>query len=147
MKVILTEDVSSLGNLGSVVQVKNGYARNFLLPRALAVPANESNKKELEHRTRTLAAKRKKQIDEFEKIAKKIAKTKITLEKQVGEEDRIFGTVTSAEIADALTALNFSVSKKDIVVPEIKTTGKYTVDISLHPEVKAVLTIRVSAQG
>ena len=147
MKVILTEEVSNLGSIGQIVQVKNGYARNYLLPRSLAVVANESNKKELEHRQRTLAIKRAKVLEAFEKTARMIAKVKVSIEKQVGEDDKIFGTVTTAEIAQILKDNQLDISKKDIVLTEeIKTVGKYTAEVHLHPEVTAKVNLKVVAK-
>lgn len=147
MKVILTEDVASLGSIGAIVQVKNGYARNYLVPRALAVPANEGNQKELEHRQRILAAKSQRILEEIKAVAKKIEKLKLEIKKAVGEEDRIFGSVTSAEVAELIGAQGIQVSKKDVhFEEEIKKTGKYSVDIKLHSEVTAKIKIKVVAE-
>lgn len=146
MKVILTKDVDSLGAMGSIVRVKDGYARNYLIPRSFAVVANDSNRKELEHHQREIAAKREKLISEMKSLAQKIEKLRVVVQKQTGEEDRIFGSVTTAEIADFLEQKGFQVSKKSISFKdEIKKTGIYSADIQLHSEVKTTIKVKVEA--
>ena len=147
MKLILTEDVRSLGTIGSQVNVKNGYARNFLIPRGLAVPANEGNKKQLEHQKKVLAAKKEKVLKEVKALASKIEKITIEVAKQAGEEDRIFGAVTANELVEKLHEQGLKVSKKDVKLPEeVKTLGSYTSEIRLHTEVTATLKFKVIAQ-
>lgn len=146
MKVILVEDVPTLGQIGALVNVKNGYARNFLLPRTLAVVANDSNRKELEHKKKSLEAKRLKQLGEAKALGAKIEKIVVALFKQTGEEGRIFGSVTTAEIAEELLKQDVKVSKKDIVVSEdIKKIGQYSGEIRLHSEVTAKFAIKVDS--
>ena len=147
MRLILTEDVSNLGTIGNIVKVKDGYARNYLLPRSLAVVANESNRKELEHRQRVLAAKKKKVIDELQGIAKQIERAKVSISKQVGEEEKIFGSVTTAELVAELAKANIDISKKDVkILDEVKKLGKYSAEVKLHPEVVAKFSFKVVAQ-
>lgn len=148
MKIILTSDVPSLGTIGQIVSVKNGYARNFLLPRSLAVPANEGNQKELEHKKRQLAKKKEKVLGEAKKLAAMIEKITVTIPKQVGEDERIFGTVTTAEVASFLTKEGAEISKKDIhFVEEIKKVGAYQADVRLHSQVVAKVKVWVVAQS
>lgn len=148
MKLILTNDVPTLGGIGSIVQVKNGYARNYLLPKKLAVLANESNTKQLEHQKRVLAKRREKVLNEFKALASKIEKVSLEVSKLVGEDERIFGSVTTAELAEMLAAQGVKVSKKDITLPEdVKKVGVYTANVSLHSEVNAKLKFWVVAQS
>ncbi|MFK7823671.1 MAG: 50S ribosomal protein L9 [Oligoflexales bacterium] len=147
MKLILKEDVPSLGTIGTIVTVKDGYARNYLLPRDLAVPANESNKKQLEHQKRVLSARREKVLGEVKALASKIEKVSVEVAKQVGEDERIFGSVTAAELVELLEAKGFKVSKKDIKMPEdVKKVGVYTAELRLHSEVTAKLKFWVVSQ-
>ncbi len=146
MKVILVKDVQSLGTMGNIVKVKDGYARNYLIPRSFAVVANDSNRKELEHRKREIDARKDKLVKELKALAQKIEKTRVTLHKQTGEEGRIFGSVTSAEIAEFLEQKGIEVSKKDIVLKdEIKKIGTYSAEINLHHEVVAQIKIKVES--
>ena len=147
MKLILTEDVPSLGAIGDIVKVKNGYARNYLLPRTLAVVANESNQKELEHKQRVLKVKREKVLKEFQSLANKMNKVQVNVDKQVGEDDKIFGSVTTAEVAQELAKQNFEVDKRSISFgEEVKKTGEYKVQIKLHSEVVAAIKLVVGAK-
>lgn len=147
MRVILTHDIPKLGTIGSVVNVKDGYARNFLIPRSFAVAANESNQKELEHKKRVLAKKREKLLAEVKKKCSALEKISVTVAKQVGEDERIFGTVTTAEVASLIEKEGFEVSKKDIrFTEEIKKVGVYTAEVRLHSEVTAKLKVWVVAQ-
>ena len=146
MRVILTNDVPSLGSIGHIVNVKNGYARNYLLPRSLAVLANESNQKELDHKKRVFAKKRDAILAEAKKLAAVIEKLTVTISKQVGEDERIFGTVTTAEVSSFLVKEGVTISKKDIhFLEEIKKVGAYTADVRLHSEVTAKLKVWVVA--
>ncbi|MCB9228775.1 MAG: 50S ribosomal protein L9 [Deltaproteobacteria bacterium] len=147
MKLILTEDVPSLGSIGSIVSVKGGYGRNFLLPRGFAVPANESNTKQLEHHKRVLKAKKEKVLAEKRALAAKIEKLSLEVAKQVGEDERIFGSVTNHELAELLEKQGYQIPKKDIHIPEaVRTVGVYTADVRLHTEVVAQLKFWVVSQ-
>ena len=127
MKLILTHEVSSLGSIGDIVNVRNGYARNFLLPRGLAAVANEENKAALAHQKRILDKKREQLLAAAKELGAKIEKTSVTVTKQVGEDEKIFGTVTVAELEAQLQAEGLNVSKKDItILEEIKKVGVYT---------------------
>ncbi len=144
MRVLLNENLPNLGNVGDVVKVKDGYARNYLIPRSLAVLANEAHRAEFEHKKRVLEKKKAIILADKKSVAKKIEKLKFSIAKQVGEEDRIFGSVTTAEIAALLESESVVVDRRTISFPEeIKKVGEYKVDITLHPEVTAKLKIAV----
>ena len=146
MRVILTEEVPSLGTIGAIVTVKNGYARNYLIPRSLAVVADETHTKELEHRKKQLQKKRDRILGEQRQLASRIEKVSFKIIKQVGEEGRIFGSVTSQDIVDGLGSSGITISKKLVRFPEeIKKTGSYQVEIKLHSEVTAKLSFTVAA--
>lgn len=146
MQVILTQDVEKLGSIGHTVNVKNGYARNFLIPRSLAVTANRNNLKEIEHHKRVLAKKKEHLLNDFKSIAKKIESLTITIAKQVGKDEKIFGSVTTSEIEEALAKENVVISRKHIKIDtDIKKLGQYTAQIHLHSEITASLNLKVEA--
>ncbi len=148
MRVILTEDVKTLGSIGDVMNVKDGYARNYLIPRSLAKVANEANRKELEHNKRVLERRKQKVLAAFKAIAAKIERVTVTVTKPVGEDERIFGTVTSAELEELLAKEGLEVSRKDIkLAEEVKKVGVYTADVKLHSEVSAKFKVWVVAQA
>lgn len=140
MKLILKEDVPLLGTIGDEVTVKGGYGRNFLLPRDIAVAANTSNQKQADHQKRVLAARRDKVLAEKQALAKKIEKISVEVKKQVGEDERIFGSVTTAELVELAKAKGVEISKKDVSLPtDPKKIGVYTADVRLHSDVVASL--------
>jgi large subunit ribosomal protein L9 len=147
MKLILNAEVQSLGSIGDIVNVKNGYARNFLLPRGLATVANESNKKALDHQLRILEKRRAKALEAAKKIAAGIEKTSVTVTKQVGEDEKIFGTVTTQELEDLLKAEGIEVERKTIkILEDIKKVGVYQAEVKLHAEVSAKFKVWVVAE-
>ncbi|MBF0440503.1 MAG: 50S ribosomal protein L9 [Oligoflexales bacterium] len=147
MKLILNQNVPSLGSIGDIVNVKSGYARNFLIPRGLGVVANEGNKAALEHQLRQLEKKRKVLLVEAKALAANIEKISVTVTKQVGEDEKIFGSVTTAELEGLLANEGVKVSKKDIkLTNEIKKVGVYTAEVKVHPEVTAKFKVWVVAQ-
>lgn len=147
MRVILTQDVGNLGAIGDVVNVRNGYARNFLLPRELASVANEGNKAMLAHQKRILDKRREKLLGAAKELGAQIEKTSVTVTKQVGEDEKIFGTVTTQELEALLQAEGLNVSKKDITILEdIKKVGVYTAQVKLHSEVLSKFKVWVVAQ-
>jgi large subunit ribosomal protein L9 len=147
MRVILTQDVSSLGTIGDIVNVRNGYARNFLLPRGLASLANEENKTALAHQKRVLDRRREKVLAAAKELGTSIEKTSVTVTKQVGEDEKIFGSVTTQELEALLQAEGLNVSKKDItIVDEIKKVGVYSAQVKVHSEVTAKFKVWVVAQ-
>ena len=147
MRVILTENVDHLGQVGDLVAVKPGYARNYLIPRKLASLANESNKAALAHQMRLVEKKKAKVLAEAKVVAASIEKTSVTVAKQVGEDEKIFGTVTTAELEELLKKEGVEINKKDIHLDEeVKKVGVYSASVKLHPEVTAKFKVWVVAQ-
>jgi len=144
MKVFLKEDVKSLGKIGDVVNVSDGYARNFLLPQKLAVEANTKNIKEFEHNKRTIQEKAAKVRDTNKALSDRISALTLTIRAKAGEEDRLFGSVTSMDIAEALKAEGFDIDKKKIVLEEpIKRLGNFSAEVKVHHEISAAVKISV----
>jgi len=148
MKVILNQDVYNLGSVGDIVRVRDGYARNFLLPRNLAMLANEGNKTALDHHMRVMDKKRAKLLGEAKKLASLIEKTSVRVVKQVGEDEKIFGSVTTAELEELLHAEGFkTVNRKDIAIEgEVKKVGSHVAKVRLHSDVSAKLKFWVSSE-
>ena len=147
MKVILNQDVSNLGQTGDIVNVRNGYARNFLFPRNLALMASDQNKAALDHHLKILEKKKKHELNEAKRLVSLIEKTSVTVAKQVGEEEKIFGSVTTAELEALLANEGIKISKKNITILEdIKKVGVYTANVKLHSEVNAKFKVWVVAQ-
>ena len=146
MKLILNMEVPHLGTIGDLVKVRPGYARNYLLPRGLAVIANEGNKKALDHQLRILEKRKADILAEAKKLSSAIERVSVTVTKQVGEVEKIFGSVTTAELETLLHAEGVQVSKKDIKIPtEIKKVGVYSAEVKLHAEVTAKFKVWVVA--
>lgn len=146
MKVILKENIDTLGQIGDIVKVAPGYARNYLLPKGLATEATEKNAKALEHAKRQLAYKKNKALESAKNLAEKLAAVTVTLAHKAGEEGKLFGSVTTMEIADFLKAQGFDIDRKKIVLPEpIKQVGDYTLSVKIHPEVSASVKVVVAA--
>ena len=144
MKVVLLEDIPRLGKMGDLIQTKDGYARNYLLPKKIAVPANPQNLKTLEHQKTLLQQKQNRIKRDAEKLAQKIEKISCTISKPAGEEDKLFGAVTSLDIEESLNEEGLKIDRKRIQLEEpIKSLGIYKVPIKLHPEVTANLKIWV----
>lgn len=147
MKLILKENIPSLGTMGSVAEVKAGYARNYLLPRGLAVVANEANESELKHHLAMLERRKAKELEKVRALATEIERTSVTVTKQVGEDERIFGTVTTTELEALLLEEGIKVSRKNIKLEEdIKKVGVFTASVHLHPEVDAAFKVWVVAE-
>ncbi len=146
MKLILSQNVENLGRIGDIVKVKNGYARNFLIPRGLGQVANEGNQASLNHQLRLLEKKKAVILADAKKSAANIEKVSVTVTKQVGEDERIFGSVTTAELEELLAAEGIKINRKDIKLSEeIKKVGVYSADVKVHPEVTAKFKIWVVA--
>ena len=144
MEVVLKKDHENLGKAMDVVNVKNGYARNFLIPAGIAVPASEGNKKAVAEQKRIAEKREAKHKMAAEGLAKNIEKVPCTIPVKVGEEDRIFGSVTSQDIADLLKKEGFEVEKQSIHLPEpIRQLGVYAVEVKLHRDVVAQLKVWV----
>lgn len=147
MKVILTQNISNLGAIGSIVNVKNGYARNYLIPNGMVAVADESNKKALGAQLRALEKKKSLLLEDAKKQAKSFENLSITLAKKVGEDEKIFGSVTTAEIEALLLKEGINVNKKDIeILDDIKKVGVYQAQVKLHPEVAPKFKVWVVAE-
>ncbi len=147
MKVILNQDVSNLGQIGQVVNVRQGYARNFLMPRGFAIPANEKNESGLNRKIKLLEKKRDQVLSAAKGLASKLEKVSVTVAKQVGEDERIFGSVTTAEIEELLNNEGFKISKKDLLISEeIKKVGVYNIEAKVHSAVTAKFKVWVVAK-
>lgn len=146
MKVILLEDVKNVGKKGEVVNAKDGYARNFLFPRNLAIEAIPSNLKKLENEKRIQAEKEKELFDEAKKLEDELAKITIVLKSKVGENGKLFGSITNKEIAENLESeKGISIDKRKFELKEaIKSVGEYSVKVKLHPKVVADLKVIVT---
>ena len=140
MKVILRKNYDQLGNIGDLVDVKDGYARNFLIPRQIAYIATKGNIRALEEEKQQLAKKEVKDLEKAKTVAAELENVSITIPVKVGEEDKIFGSVTSQMISDALKDKNYDIDKRKIDLEEpIKALGIYSVNIKLHNEVNAIV--------
>src|ERR1700682_1467416 len=138
MDVILREDVEKLGTRGQLVKVAPGYARNFLLPKRLAVTATESNKKIVEQERQSHLRKEAKQKDEAEDLGKMMAGVTVTIAQKAGENDQLFGSVTAKDVADALAQQNYTIDRRKVQLDEpIKQLGEFKVPVRLHREVTA----------
>ena len=144
MKVILSEDVKNLGLMGEVVNVSDGYARNFLFPKKFAVEANTKNLKEFEHNKKVIKERAAKINESFKSIAEKLSSLSLTIKAKTGEDDKLFGSVTNMNIAEALALAGHNIDKKKIVMDEpIKRLGEYSVTIKLHTDVSAEVKVNV----
>jgi large subunit ribosomal protein L9 len=144
MKVILKEDVKDLGVMGSIVDVANGYGRNYLIPRNLAAEANTRNIQQMEHDKGIILAKAKKIKTAADELADKVSLIKVTIEAKAGEEDKLFGSVTTKDIAEAVAEQGYDVDKRKIQLEEpIKRLGEYEVSIKLHHDVVASVKVEV----
>ena len=147
MEVILREDVPSLGKVGDLVRVKPGYARNFLLPRDLAYEATEGNKKRIASEQKAKAAKAIEEKAQADAAAAKLSSVQLTLKGKAGEEGKLFGSITSQDIADALAKAGHTVDKRKIVLDHpLKTLGFHSVAVRLHHDVHAELKVNIVAE-
>ena len=148
MKLILREDVENLGKGGELVEVRPGYGRNFLIPRGLAVLANARNVRELEHQKKVAEAKAAKLKGSAEAVARRLAETPVTLIRKVGEQDKLYGSVTALDIAEALAARGLQIDRRSIDLAEpIKTVGEFEVPVKLHHDVAGKVKIKVEAEA
>jgi len=144
MLVILQQNVPNLGNVGDIVNVKDGYGRNFLVPRGMAVIADQSNRRRMEHQKRSASAKRATAVAEAEALLAKIAETPITIASSAGDEGKLFGSVTNRDIADKLAEAGIVVDRRSITISDaIKSTGAYDVTIKLGLDLSATLKVYV----
>jgi large subunit ribosomal protein L9 len=144
MEVILREDIADLGKVGQIVKVKDGYGRNFLLPRGLAYPATSGNKRRVEAEAARRGHLLSREKDDAAALAAKLTAADLTFEAKAGEGDRLFGSITAHDIAEKLAALGYAVDKRIIELPEpLKMVGVYKVPVRLHPEVRPELRVWV----
>jgi large subunit ribosomal protein L9 len=147
MQIILQEDVEKLGTRGQLVEVAEGYARNFLLPRKLALEANAGNMKRLEKMRAAFAKKEAVERGDAETLAGLLAGVALEVRRKSGENDQLFGSVTSADISEALAAQGYTVDKRKISLAEpIKLVGEYEISIKLHREVVATVKLAVKKE-
>jgi large subunit ribosomal protein L9 len=147
MEVILREDVEKVGARGAVVKVADGYARNYLLPKRLAVPATESNKKIVEQERDAHLRREAKFQSEAEGLAQLLSNVVLTFKRRVGENDHLFGSVTAKDIADALEAQKYHVERRRVLLEEpIHTLGEHTVNVRLHRDVTTPIKIVVEPE-
>ncbi len=146
MKVILKEDISNLGEIGSIVNVADGYARNYLIPKKIVVEANDRNIKASEHEKRIIQNKIKKLKSGGEEMATKISSISLSIKAKAGEEGKLFGSITSLDISKALAEEGFDIDKRKIILDNpIKRIGDYTIKVRIHPEVTANLSVQVAS--
>ena len=144
MEVILREEIDNLGRRGDVVKVAAGYARNYLLPKRLAVAANESNKKIVEQEKQAYLRRESKEIGDANDLAKMMATVEVTIAQKAGENDQLFGSVTAQDIVAALERSGYTIDRKKVNLAEpIKALGDYKVTVKLHREVAVELPVHV----
>jgi large subunit ribosomal protein L9 len=147
VKLILSEDVSGLGHAGDVVDVRPGYARNFLVPEGKAVLASEARIREVEHLKRQIAEKQAKALADLRQAKKALEALSLEVTAKVGEEGRLFGSVTAAQVAELLAARGMEIDRRKIDLPEpIKEAGEHSVAVRLHREVVATLRLKVTPE-
>ncbi len=148
MKVILKESVENLGTVGDVVSVKDGYGRNYLVPRGLAILADPRNVKAVEHQKKALEKKRLREVSKAEELAAALAGTRLVFRRKASEQEQLFGSVTHIDIEAALAEKGFSVSRKQVALEQpIKALGEFSVTLKLQGSVKAKVTVAVEKEG
>jgi len=148
MEVILREHVDNLGQRGDVVKVAAGYARNYLLPRKLALAVTEANRRQIERERKVAEAREAEERGQAEAVAQRLAQLEIEIARRVGENETLYGSVTSADIAEALAAKGFEIEKRRIQLPEpLKSLGETAVPVKIHRDVTAQVRVKVVAEG
>ena len=148
MEVILRDYVEKLGKRGEIVKVSDGYARNYLLPRKLALPATEGNKKHVERERRIMETREAEEKSQAEAIASRLSSVDITIARRVGDTEQLYGSVTATDISDFLKTKGFEIDRRKLILPEpIKTIGEHDVPLKLHREVSAPLKVKVVKEG
>jgi large subunit ribosomal protein L9 len=148
MEVILRQHVDNLGERGQIVKVADGFARNFLLPRKLALPATEGNKRHVERERKIVEAREADEKGQAEAIAARLSAVEISIARRVGETDQLYGSVTAADIADYLKSKGFEIDRRRLVLPDpIKTIGEHKVPLKLHRNVTVPLVVKVVKEG
>jgi large subunit ribosomal protein L9 len=148
MEVILREHVDNLGRRGEIVKVAAGYARNYLLPRKLALLATEGNKKHVERERKIMEVRESEEKGQAEAMASRLALIEISIARRVGETDQLYGSVTAVDIADYLKEKGFEIDRRKLILPEpIKAIGDHNVPLKLHREVTVPLVVKVVKEG
>lgn len=149
MKVVLLQDVKNLGKKEQLVNVSDGYARNYLFPRKLALEATSGKLKELEEKKNSEIKKKDKEKQEAKELAAKIGKLVVNFNVKAGENGKLFGSITSKDVADAVKSQHkIEIDKKKVVLHDaIKALGTYQVEIKVYPEISAVINVKVEEQG
>jgi large subunit ribosomal protein L9 len=148
MELILRDDIDKLGRRGDIVKVKDGFARNFLLPRGLGMPVTTANKAMIDKEKKAHQARLAKEKAEFEELAQRIATLRFIAPRKVGEHDVLYGSVTAGDVADFLKAKGIEIDKRKVQLDEpIKHLGEHELKIRLHPEVHAALKLLVTKEG
>ncbi len=148
MKVILTKDLENLGKAGALVEVKPGYGRNYLLPRQLAVPATEKNIRQLEHEKAGILSRASKERTNLTAMAQKLSAVEVKFTRKVGEQNKLFGSVTSKDVHEQLAAQGYEVERKQVHLPEpLREIGTFEVQVKLHPDVVAKVKVTISAEA
>jgi large subunit ribosomal protein L9 len=148
MEVILREHVENLGQRGEVVKVANGYARNYLLPRKLALTVTEGNRKQIERERKVAETREAEERHSAEAIATRLADVVVTIQRRVGETEALYGSVTSADIAESLAAKGFEIERRRIQLAEpIKQLGEFPVPLRLHRDITATVNVVVAKEG
>ena len=148
MEVILREHVDNLGKRGEIVKVADGYARNYLLPRKLALPATDGNKKHVERERKIVEARESQEKGQAEAMAARLAAVDITIARRVGDTEQLYGSVTSADIVDFLKEKGFEIDRRKLILPEpLKAIGDHDVPLKLHREVTVPLKVHVVKEG
>ena len=148
MELILREDVYNLGHAGELVSVKNGYARNYLLPRNLAMLASEGNKRQLSHEKSVIDARMKKLKGAAEAMAKTLGAVSLRITRKVGDQDKLYGSVTSLDVAEALAKAGHKLDRRIIHLPNpIKSVGTFDIPLHLHREVQASVKLEVAGDA
>ena len=148
MEVILRDHVEKLGKRGEIVKVSDGYARNYLLPRKLALPATAGNKKHVERERKIMETREAEEKSQAEAIASRLLTVDITIARRVGDTEQLYGSVTAADIAEFLKTKGFEIDRRKLILPEaIKAIGEYDVPLKLHRDVTAPLKVKVVKEG
>ena len=148
MEVILRQYVEHLGKRGDIVKVAAGYARNYLLPRKLALPATDGNKRHVERERKIMEVKEADEKAQSQAIARRIEAIDVVITRRVGDTEQLYGSVTSADIADFLNAKGFEIDRRKLILPEpIKTVGTHAVPLKLHRDVTVTINVQVAKEG
>jgi large subunit ribosomal protein L9 len=148
MKIILTKDLENLGKAGALVEVKPGYGRNYLLPNGMAVSATAKNIRQLEHQKAGILARASKEKQNMSAMAEKLSTTEVRLTRKVGEQNRLFGSVTSKDVHEQLVSQGYAVERKQVHLREpLKEIGTHEVEVRLHPEVVAKVKVTIAPEA